>query len=57
MILIPEPRCEDLETWTLDLVSGLLGLFGEDGLYPSMGAPLNAGLGSRVRLRGMDRGR
>ena len=37
---------------TLDLGSGLLGGFGKDGLYSLMGHPLNAGLGSRVRLRG-----
>jgi len=43
---------EDLETRTLDLGSGLLGGFGKDGLYSLMGHPLNAGLGSRVRLRG-----
>ena len=32
-----------LGSWLLKLGSGLLGVFGEDGLYPSMGHPLNAG--------------
>jgi len=37
---------EDLETRTLDLGSGLLGGFGEDGLYYMKEAPpLNAGAG------------
>ena len=32
-----------LGPWTLDLGSGLLGVFGEDAVYPSMGYPLNTG--------------